>query len=334
MEYNQRQIEQWVRQHLVCPRDHQKLEWASDGRIVCARGHEYPLIDGVPIMLISDKSSTQEHIKGLTLSRAAGYKAAGGQEPVPENSDSIDFYVKDVIGATCGAMYNSLIGKLAKYPIPKFPLRTQQDKFLLDIGCNWGRWAIGAAMAGYSPVGIDHNLDAIFAARRVSGQFNLAVYYLVADARYLPFDSNIFDVVFSYSVLQHFSEEDLKLCLAESSRVMKSGGIGMFQMPNRFGLRNIFQQLKRVFKKRRSEFDVTYWDMRRLKNIFSRYLGKTVFIVDGFFSLNPQPSCVDILPRRYRLLIGLSESLKKISKKIKCIVVFADSLYVKSVKSE
>ena len=64
----------------------------------------------------------------------------------------------------------------------------------------------------------------------------------MADARYLPFPESTFDVVFSYSVLQHFEKQDARVALAEAARVLTVSGTSMIQLPNAFGLRNMLNQ--------------------------------------------------------------------------------------------
>ncbi len=328
MDTKQVYIDEWIKSNLVCPRDHRKLTWVDDKRLVCESGHFYPVIDGVPVMLVTDVIPTQERIVNETLSAASDSTDSQGFSSKDTDNTGVDPYVRKVIGATCGVMYNSLINKLREYPIPNFPLRACVGKnFVLDIGCNWGRWSLSAARAGYLPIGIDHNLEAVLAARRVARKMDFAVHYLVADARFMPFCERSLDTVFSYSVMQHFSNADFLVCLKEISRVMKEDGCGLFQMPNKFGIRNFYQQTKTSFKKR-SEFDVVYRSPRQLNAVFSEYIGRSSLSVDGFFSLNPQPVCKNILPLRYRLLIGVSEILKRLSKKFRILIYLADSLYV------
>jgi SAM-dependent methyltransferase/uncharacterized protein YbaR (Trm112 family) len=333
MENNQ--LAGWLKEHLVCPRDHNKLIQLSDDILACPMGHKYPIVDGIPIMLLEEKIPTQEQIVKDTFKMVETYQTSRyiqlNQEISGYVSHGIDPYVQRVIGAVCGKMYKPLINRLTEYPIPKFPLSEGYGKYFLELGCNWGRWCISAAGLGYIPVGIDHNLDAIRAARRVAQQLEVSVYYLVADVRYLPFPQNTFDVVFSYSVLQHFDKEDARICLSEISRVLKTPGISMIQIPNKFGLRNFYHQLKRGFKEPVG-FEVRYWKPSELSINFNKFIGPSSLFVDGYFSLNANTSCNDILPFWYRFIISCSNILRWISQRIPAFRYCADSLYVKSVK--
>jgi len=50
-------LDPWYTANLVCPRDHGALTQAG-AALVCAAGHRYPVIDGVPVMLLDDAFQT------------------------------------------------------------------------------------------------------------------------------------------------------------------------------------------------------------------------------------------------------------------------------------
>ena len=249
-----------------------------------------------------------------------------------KTASEIDPFVQDMIAGTNGLMYRPLIGRLDRYPVPKFPLPKCAGKFCLDIGSSWGRWSIAAAQEGYSVIGMDPSLEAIKAARRVARQLGVSrVFYIVADAKYLPFKEGSFDVVFSFSVLQHFSEENVKKTLTEVARVLKSGGISLIQMANRYGLRNLFNQLKKGFKSPKA-FDVRYWKPSELVKTFSRLIGSSRLQADSFFCLNAQCGDIDLLPAHFRLVIRLSNLLTRRANEWPRLKHMADSVYVSSIK--
>jgi SAM-dependent methyltransferase len=245
----------------------------------------------------------------------------------------VDAFVQGELAKTCGIMYKCLINKLAVYPIPELPLPEGEGQYFLDIGCNWGRWCIAAGRKKYTPVGIDPSLEALKAARRVARQLKTDSYYVVADAKHLPFVPDSFDVVFSYSVLQHFDKKDTRLALAEVRRVLGKDGFSMIQMPNMFGVRNVYNQLKRGFKEIKF-FGVRYWRPSELINVFGAFIGPSSLRVDGYFSLNPRSEHKAILPLRYRFILSCSDALRMASEKIKCLRGVADSFYVESRKAK
>jgi len=320
-------MDSWLRDHLVCPRDHQALR-EEGGALACAGGHVYPCVDGDPVMLLSDAPPTHVAFQ-QTLSRVGGAAPGSRAEIQPAAADGVDPFVQEAVAGTCGNMYRRLVGRLTDYPIPDIRLPRGEGRVFLDVGCNWGRWCISAARKGYRAIGVDPSLEAIEAARRVANQLGAAAVYVVADARHLPFRAGSFDVAFSYSVLQHFDKGEARQALAEIGRVLNASGTSIVQMPNAFGLRNLYHQARRGFRRTRA-FEVRYWTPRELRRAFARAIGPTSLFADGFFSLNPQASDRELLPRRFRYVVYCSELIRHLSERLPWLALGADSLYVKS----
>jgi SAM-dependent methyltransferase/uncharacterized protein YbaR (Trm112 family) len=309
---------------LVCPRD--KGELRREGTsLVCGQGHRYAVIDDVPVLLVSEVEQT--HIEGTRALAAAELGDASSLPVFDVQPGEIDPFVRNVIGATNGSLYQHLVGTLKEYPIPRLRLQPGDGKLLLEIGCNWGRWCIAAARVGFRPIGIDPSLKAIRAANRVARQLGIKAEYAVADARYLPFRENAFDQIFSYSVLQHLSRENVATSLAEMRRVLAVNGAVLVQMPNMFGVRCLYHQARRGFRVER-DFEVRYWRPSELLAAFRSAIGPSEVSVDGFFSLNVQPNDLHLLPARYRAVVHASEALRRLSGTIPLLVKVADSLYV------
>lgn len=319
--------ERWVEQELACPRDHGRLS-AHGEVLVCAEGHEYPYVDGIPVLVVEDVEPTQP---GYWAS-AAQIAAVRASVPPPIEGGGVDPYVSELIVGTHGNLYRHLAGGIDRYPIPHFPLPPGEGRSLLDVGCNWGRWTIAAARAGYSPIGIDPSFEAIVAARRIAEQLGVPARYVVADARRLPFADGSVDVVFSYGVLQHFSKADVRIAVDEIARVVRSTGYSWVQMPNALGARSLVQLARRGFGPGKA-FEVRYWRPSELRRTFGR-IGTTTLATDGFFTLNPQPSDLDLLPLRYRLLVRASEVLRRLTRAVPALTNVADSVNVRSSPAE
>jgi len=315
---------------LVCPRHGLPLA-QQESSLVCTGGDRYAIIEGIPILLLSE--ATQTHVEGTRSLEVArqGQSAMLPQFNVP--AGTIDPFVQTSIGATNGSLYQHLVGNMKEYPIPHLRLPAGDSKLFLEIGCSWGRWCIAAARQGYRPVGIDPSLKGVRAARRVAAQLGIQAHYLVADGRHLPFADDSFSQAFSYSVLQHISRDEVRKTLAEIHRVLRPGGGSLVQMPNAFGIRCLYHQMRRRFREAR-DFEVRYWRPRQLRSAFAATVGPTRLSVDGFFSLNAQFSDLRFLPWKYQLLVRLSECLRRSSLKISELAYFADSLYVSSVKNK
>lgn len=228
-------------------------------------------------------------------------------------------------------MYLPLVDRLTEYPIPAIGLKPGHERTLLDLGCNWGRWSIAAARAGYRVAGIDPSLPAIQAAYDVAKQLGVQADFVVGDARFLPFAADTFDTVYSYSVLQHFSKSDVRQTLAECARVLNADGFSLIQMANAFGLRSLFHQARRRFREPKL-FQVRYWTPRELEDTFSSIIGPSTASIDGFLTLNAQPHEAHLLPARYRGVVRVSEVLRSIGHFFPPLRNLADSLYVESRK--
>ena len=96
----------------------------------------------------------------------------------------------------------------------------RKDLKILDIGCGTGRTMSEMRKFGYC-VGMDMEPAALESCK------NRNMYNLVcAQADKLPFESDSFDLVTLFSVIEHV--EDDSMLVSEVYRVCKSGGLAMF----------------------------------------------------------------------------------------------------------
>jgi SAM-dependent methyltransferase/uncharacterized protein YbaR (Trm112 family) len=316
---------------LVCPRDRGPLT-AAPGELRCAAGHRYPVVGGVPVLLRDDIPDTHPYFEE---SRHAG----GAASPAPAapttgqatgQPTGIDPFVQDEIVKTNGILYRGSEGRLTRYPIPRFPLEDGGAAKLLDIGCNWGRWCMAASRRGFQAVGIDPSLAAVQAGYRVSRQLGDAPEFVTGDARSLPFPDGAFDVVYSYSVLQHFSKEDARASLAEAGRVVKRGGRVLIQMANLLGVRQLYNQARDTIRGETNVFRVRRWLPTELVGAFEELIGPASLTADGYFSLNAQPTDVDLLRPFQRAVVRTSEALKGVSRRFPPLAFVADSVFVEA----
>ena len=339
-------MDDWLTENLACPRHHTHLSSRGDA-LTCPHGCEFPVVDGVPVMILGEADQTMDlvntslrqakqpnddgglYVESLGLSDA---QKQGVLELARTQRTAIDPVVSYIVAATNGIAYKSQVGKLAEYPIPTLRLPQSDGKVFLDIGCNWGRWCIAAARKGYKVVGIDPSLGAVMAATRVARQLGVDARYVVGDARFLPFKSSVIDHVFSYSVLQHLSREDVALVLAETGRVLRSDGAALVQMPTKVGVRCLYHQLRRGFREA-SGFEVRYWTLPALRKLFSSRIGPTTFSVDCFFGIGLQFADLRFMPLPLKGVVSLSELLRVTSRFVTPLTWTADSVYVTSLKT-
>jgi len=314
----------WYLENTVCPRHQRAFDW-DGSRLTCPDGDAYEVVSGIPVLLVDDAEHTHE---SAAKSLAAAVSGTAPPATPLAVGEGIHPFVQRMLLATNGIMYESV--RLSEYPIPEIRLPTARgNDLLLDIGCNWGRWCVAAGRRGYSVVGLDPSLEAVLAARSVTKQLGVDARFVVGDARFLPFRSNLFDVVFSYSVLQHFSKANVRSSLGSIQRILKADGVTVIQMLNTFGLRTSYNRARHAFAPPHV-FDVRYWTPAELCAAFSETIGPAQVFVDGFFSANAQRAEAHLLPLRYRAVVHLSDSLRKLAQRVPGLAQLADSLYVAS----
>ncbi|WP_224825325.1 bifunctional 2-polyprenyl-6-hydroxyphenol methylase/3-demethylubiquinol 3-O-methyltransferase UbiG [Cognatishimia sp. MH4019] len=104
-------------------------------------------------------------------------------------------------------------------------------KTVLDLGCAGGFMAEALAERGAQVTGIDPAADAIAAAQVHAQQSGHDIRYDVGVGEALPYQDSSFDAVVCVDVLEHVS--DLQKVLHETARVLKPGGMLLFDTINR-----------------------------------------------------------------------------------------------------
>ena len=331
---------------LDCPRCRSDLELLGD-RLFCQREHSYPVVDGVPVFVIPEKEQTIDialasyhaaadsigaplylETIGLSNVEKAGIEASWAQR---KSIGPIDPAISYLIGATSGLGYVNLIGRLDRYPLPNIPIGLSPGKLLLDVGCSWGRWSVSAARRGWHVVGVDPSLGAIMAGRRAfPAEQNIM--FVCGDARFLPFKANTFNYVFSYSVIQHFSEIDAETALREIGRILRHSGCSMIQMAHRGGVRSSYVRT-RSNHRNEGVFRVRYWSLSQIKTVFRETIGPCIVRPEAFGGLGLLAEDWSIVSGTAKCLIAISVTLKTMAKIIKPLIRIADSVYVISARS-
>jgi SAM-dependent methyltransferase len=324
-------LESLVDQNLLailrCPASGQKLEIDAEGLTTIDGSHRYPVVAGIPCLIPALVNPT--HVGNA---RRRDENRRLGSETVDVSDDAIYSFIDATIVRTGGNLFRG--SRLnAAYPIAKFP-----DGFLdgpiLDIGCNWGRWTIGGAQTGHRMIGVDTGLRALLCAQELSRKLvpGRIPSFVLADARTLPFSAESIAGVFSYSVLQHFSKENMMVSLGEIQRVLRQGGRSLIQMPNRRALRSLLVLARRGFSEG-SEFDVRYYSISELLQLFTQHIGRSDWRVDCFLGLNVHAHDRKFVRPSRRLIIDIAEALRRASETLPFLRRYADSVLVSSVKA-
>ena len=104
-------------------------------------------------------------------------------------------------------------------------------KDVLDLGCAGGFMAEALAKRGATVTGIDPAEQAIAAARTHAADEGLNIRYDVGMGETLPYSESTFDAVVCVDVLEHV--EDLDRVIQECARVLRPGGLFLFDTINR-----------------------------------------------------------------------------------------------------
>ena len=102
---------------------------------------------------------------------------------------------------------------------------------VLDLGCGGGFMSEAIAREGASVVGVDPAVRAIAAARAHAARQRLKIRYRVGRAEKIPLPDASVDRVVCVDVLEHV--DDLRRCCREIARVLKPGGVFLFDTINR-----------------------------------------------------------------------------------------------------
>ena len=106
-----------------------------------------------------------------------------------------------------------------------------RGRCVLDLGCGGGFMAEALAARDAAVVGIDPAAPAIAAARAHAAEAGLVIDYRVGTGEAVPVESRSMDVVICVDVLEHVA--DLETVLAEVGRVLRPGGLFVFDTINR-----------------------------------------------------------------------------------------------------
>lgn len=107
-----------------------------------------------------------------------------------------------------------------------------KDARILDIGCNYGSLIYNLHQAGFEDVtGVDVGAEAIEQGKE---KYQLLADRLLAyDGLTLPFEEGMFDVVLMFDVIEHIPEIETFL-REQACRVLRPGGLFIFQTPNKY----------------------------------------------------------------------------------------------------
>jgi len=112
-------------------------------------------------------------------------------------------------------------------------LELGQPQKILDLACGHGRHANRLAGLGHEVTGVDLTAGFLEVARREATEKKLKVNYVQKDMRDIAFDEEFDRVLFMFTALGYFSEEENFKVLENIRRALKPGGLLCFDTINR-----------------------------------------------------------------------------------------------------
>ena len=233
-----------IKNLLHCPNCKNEELVLSEKELFCNQCKEqYPVISDIPILITKNRCIEL----GLNYHNTNIQNEIINSNDFQKNKNGVLNYIKNILIGTNGILYRK-IKEPKKYPIANIPFHKidkDNKQMLLDIGCGWGRWTINAAQKNYTSVGIDLSLKSLLVAQTISKELNIQnSSFICCDVLDLPLRKNLFDKVFSFSFLQHFSENKLRIILKNISLTMKKNSIFKTQMINKYSVRGLYNDYR------------------------------------------------------------------------------------------
>jgi len=166
-----------------------------------------------------------------------------------------------------------------------FKFEQYKDKKVLEIGVGTGSDHLQFAKAGAILTGIDITPKSIELTNRNLELHGYHSNLLVADAENLPFEDNMFDVVYSFGVLHHIP--DTQKVVNEIYRVLNPGGKAVIALYHKYSLFWIFVILyemilrggflRKTIKQRLSEIEMGGKETKPLVKLYTGRSAKVLF---------------------------------------------------------
>lgn len=161
---------------------------------------------------------------------------------------------------------------------------------VLEVGCGAGTDLIRFARHGAIATGIDLAGSSIKLAKDNFSHEGRRAELIVADGQTLPFRDHAFDLVYAHGVVQYTT--DARALVRECRRVLKPGGMAVFQVYNRISWLNALSRVTKV----------------DLEHIDAPVLNK--YSIGEFRELLKDFSRIHIVPERFPVKTRLHGGLK------------------------
>jgi len=118
-----------------------------------------------------------------------------------------------------------------------------RGKSVLEVGAGTGRDSFPLIEHGAKVVQLDYSVHSLQILKGLSEELHVQTNIVGGDTFGLPFRDETFDVVFHQGLLEHFRQPQASALLKENIRVLKSGGILLVDVPQRYHLYTLAKHL-------------------------------------------------------------------------------------------
>ena len=175
--------------------------------------------------------------------------------------------------------------------LPKLvPFDQYRGRRVLEVGCGAATDLVRFARNGAIVTGVDLAPSSIALAKQNVALEDVRANLLVADGETLPFKDQSFDLVYAHGVVQYTTDD--RALVGECRRVLRPGGMAVFQVYNRISWLNALSRVTKV--------DLEHVDAPVLKK----------YSIPEFRKLLDDFSRVRIVPERFPVKTRLHGGLK------------------------
>ncbi len=139
-----------------------------------------------------------------------------------------------------------------------------RGKRILEVGAGTGRDSFGMVEHGASVFMLDYSTNSLNIIKNFAAEEKVEVNPVGGNAFSLPFPDGSFDLVFHQGLLEHFREKEANNLLKENIRILKSGGLLLVDVPQRYhiytAMKHILITLDKWFAGWEREFSIQQLD--------------------------------------------------------------------------